>query len=147
MYTCLVVYLSTFILACMSAFLLFYLSTCLLYTFCFVCCIIFYLSTRILVNLYTCLLVYLPASLLAYFLHFWKSTCLLLNCLLSISWTNLRELILWTLSLRYLNLAPCKFNQPLGDRKALVSALALGSHFQLLVAGKKSTDLLRANYI
>ena len=27
------------------------------------------------------------------------------------------------------------------------ASIGFGSHFQLLVAGKKSTDLLRANYI
>ena len=53
----------------------------------------------------------------------------------SISWINFRELIICTLSLRYLNLAPCKFNQPLGEQKALVSALA--AIFKL-VAGKKA---------
>ena len=41
-----------------------------------------------------------------------------------------------TLSPRYLNLAPCKFNQPPGVRKALVSTLAAIS--QLLVAGKRA---------
>ena len=54
----------------------------------------------------------------------------LISRIFSISWTNLRELI-------YLNLALCKFNQPSGDRKTLVSALWVWqrSHFYLLVAG------------
>ena len=71
----------------------------------------------------------------------WKIRFLLTN--FSISWINFIKLIIWTLSLRYLNLAPCKFNQPLGDQKAL---FRLWQPFSIASCRQKEHKFTQGNF-